>query len=193
MKPNLKASLIVLIFALSCTKENALQPSAVSTSSTANAATTHYLGEAFGGGIIYWIDSAAGTGLIAATENQSDAMAWNKDSSYKLIGAKGKSIGTGRINTQKIITAFGTAGSPYAALLCVNYRGGGFTDWFLPSREELYKMSLNKKYLQGLTGGNYWSSSERNSITTYLIHFHNNLKSNTNKSDTFHVRAIRTF
>jgi len=189
----MKAALTVLIFALSCTKENSVKTTTVTAQNSSKAVTTHFLGEAYGGGIIYWIDSATGTGLIAATENQHSGIAWSKDSSLKLIGAKGKTMGTGRKNTQKIIAAYGKEGTPYAALLCVNYRGGGYDDWFLPSREELYKMSVNKKYLDGLTGGNYWTSSERDSATAYLIHFHNNLKSNTSKNDTFHVRAIRTF
>src|SRR5690349_9453792 len=108
MKPTMKAGMIVLIFALSCTKENSVKQTSVTaqTSSKATAAS-HFLGEAYGGGIIYWIDSATGSGLIAATENQHSGIAWNKDGSYKIAGAKGKGIGTGRKNTQKIITAFG--------------------------------------------------------------------------------------
>ncbi|CAN5124111.1 hypothetical protein BH11BAC6_BH11BAC6_05430 [soil metagenome] len=196
MKPNIKAGLVVLIFALSCTKENAEKktvPAIQNSSNAIKASTTHFIGESYGGGFIVYLDTVTGHGLISAPENQNSGIVWAPDSNYTLVGAKGKAIGTGPKNTQKIISAFGTSGAAYAALICVNYRGGGFSDWYLPSRDELFQASLQKDFLPDHTGGNYWSSSERDSKTTYFVHFHNNLKSNFDKSDTFHVRAMRSF
>jgi len=60
----------------------------------------------------------------------------------------GTEIGTGASNTQKIVAKFGNAEpygneTDYAAKLCADYRGGGYDDWFLPSRDELGLMYDN--------------------------------------------------
>ena len=81
-------------------------------------------------------------------------------SNYRIIGAFGTAIGTGKSNTKKIVQALGYG--EYAAKLCVDYRGGGKDDWFLPSMEELnllYKR-LYKKGIGNMERSFYWSSSE---------------------------------
>lgn len=95
-------------------------------------------------------------------------------------------IGSGIDNTQKLVAAMGDVAysadsgsektSDYAARLCsaLEYSkdGNTFTDWFLPSKDELNLVYVNL-YLEGL--GNliigskpYWSSSE-NEIYTYTV------------------------
>lgn len=67
-------------------------------------------------------------------------------------------------NTNKIILQTGT-GVTYAAGLARAYNAGGYTDWYLPSQDELYKLYLNRNK-SGITpvdtifGDPYWSSSE---------------------------------
>ena len=81
-------------------------------------------------------------------------------SEYIKIGAFDTAIGTGKNNTIKIVQALGYG--EYAARLCVDYRGGGKDDWFLPSMEELnllYKR-LYKKGIGNMERSFYWSSSE---------------------------------
>jgi hypothetical protein len=81
----------------------------------------------------------------------------------------GTAIGTGSSNTQKIVATFGNAEpyeskTDYAAKLCADYRGGGYDDWFLPSKDELNLMYQNLKVqnLGGVSDDVYWSSSEYN-------------------------------
>jgi hypothetical protein len=85
----------------------------------------------------------------------------------------------GRGPSEVIVAQKGHTGS--AAQLCVDYKGGGFSDWYLPSRIELQLLAaqtglvnrdlgkdndpetkgLNTEYLAPTYGG-YWSSSEFN-------------------------------
>ena len=61
------------------------------------------------------------------------------------------------------------AGITYAAGLARAYNGGVYTDWYLPSKDELNKLYLNKVVIGGFAGGFpdgfYWSSSEDSSTT----------------------------
>jgi uncharacterized repeat protein (TIGR02543 family) len=83
-------------------------------------------------------------------------------------------IGTGISNTTMLVekmgntthnSAEGTSTAIYAAKVCTNYQGGGFTNWFLPSKDELLLMyqNLSENSLAGFSDDSrYWSSSEFN-------------------------------
>ena len=68
---------------------------------------------------------------------------WWGDRYYPQIGATGTAVGTGAANTQKIIAVQGRTYN-YAALVCANYSGGGYSDWFLPSKDELFLLYQQK-------------------------------------------------
>ena len=59
-------------------------------------------------------------------------------------GAAGTELGTGFSNTDKIIASQGRIATNYAAGLARAYNGGGYTDWYLPSKNELNKLFLNR-------------------------------------------------
>ncbi len=92
----------------------------------------------------------------------------------KSVSGTQTEIGTGRANTKLINDACASTAFPYryATAEAVKYRGGGRTDWFVPSKEELKQMYLNiDKAAPGLTttsdrGSGWvkcaWSSSEIN-------------------------------
>ena len=96
-------------------------------------------------------------------------------------GAYGKDVtgtrtdlGAGKSNTQIIIQYLrGNNESGRAAQVCAQLNTGGFTDWFLPSREELQWMFLNlhKKGFGGFKNERYWSSSQVNANTAWYLHF----------------------
>lgn len=98
-------------------------------------------------------------GLIAATDDQSTGIIWTKDAFKFISVATGTALGTGSANTTAIINQAG-AGSTYAAGLARAYTGGGYSDWFLPSKDELKILWINKTAIGGLGYGSYWSSSE---------------------------------
>ena len=88
-------------------------------------------------------------------------------------------IGTGQANTTALVSKMGSTAyiystgtdttEQYAARLCDTYTVGTYTDWFLPSRDELNQMYLNLKMeeLGGIFDGMYWSSSENPLHVTY--------------------------
>ncbi len=123
--------------------------------------TTFHIGDSYGGGIIFYVDGTGKHGLIADITDTNYRMIKWSDSYFLNTGATGTAVGTGAENTRKIIAVQGTKYN-YAALVCANYRGGGYADWFLPSKDELYLLYKQKiaGVVKGFTWGAYWSSSE---------------------------------
>jgi hypothetical protein len=71
-------------------------------------------------------------------------------------------IGTGKANTQRIVSKLEERGEDGASLLCSALNINGFTGWFLPSKDELDLMykNLKQKGLGEFGNGLYWSSSQ---------------------------------
>ena len=131
-------------------------------------------------------------GLVAAISDQTSAIRWHNGTN-KITGAKGVVIGTGFANTNSIISAQGETTTSYAAGLARAYKGGGYDDWFLPSKDELNKLYINKVIIGGFVNNNYWSSSEKDFEFAYKLNFTNGDQNANNKVNTFYVRAIRAF
>lgn len=117
------------------------------------------------GGYIFYDkgNSDGGWRYLEAAKENLPVTDW-RSGDYVPTGASDTAIGTGKANTIKIIRVQGQG--TYAASACVAYSGGGFSDWFLPSKDELdalYK-NLGKKGIGGFDSGLYWSSSDD---TTY--------------------------
>ena len=76
----------------------------------------------------------------------------------EISGADGTAIGTGRQNTIDILAGCKTKG--IAARIASQYRGGGKSDWYLPSKDELSALgAANKKLGLGYPGF-FWASTE---------------------------------
>ena len=160
------------------------------------------------GGIIFYdvdADNASGNadGLIAydcgwryleASPNKiSSQYEWTNRTSGS-YGTK-TGIGEGKSNTQALIDykKKSTNSKFPAAEQCDSYTNGGYDDWFLPSKDELYKM-YQLKDKTNLTGGYYWSSSESGSNKVWCIYTtgSNNQKTNVGSYDAY-VRPVRMF
>jgi len=113
-----------------------------------------------------------------------------------LIGGTETGIGTGQNNTTKIVTWLNSySETDCAAQICDALVYGGYSDWFLPSKDELNQMYVNL-HLYGIGGfadDTYWSSSEYNAYGTCYQYFSNGGQNNTNKNTTLRVRAVRAF
>jgi hypothetical protein len=131
-------------------------------------------------------------GLVAAISDQTSGIRWHNGTN-KITGAKGIVIGTGFANTNSIISAQGETTTSYAAGLARAYKGGGYDDWFLPSKDELNKLYINKVIIGGFVNNNYWSSSEKDFEFAYKLNFTNGDQNANNKVNVFYVRAIRAF
>jgi hypothetical protein len=131
-------------------------------------------------------------GLVAAISDQTSAIRWHNGTN-KITGAKGVVIGTGFANTNSIISAQSEITTSYAAGLARANKGGGYDDWFLPSKDELNKLYINKVIIGGFVNNNYWSSSEKDFEFAYKLNFTNGDQNANTKVNTFYVRAIRAF
>lgn len=117
------------------------------------------IGCEYAGGLVFYIDESGKHGLVTAPTDQSTGAQWN-NGSFTITGAFATDIGTGRVNTNSIVSKQGEG--IYAAKLCSNLVLKGYSDWFLPSKGELrliYK-NLHIKKLGGFANKNYWSSTE---------------------------------
>ena len=154
----------------------------------------------------YGYDATTQHGLIAATSDQSTGIMWFRVPDWFSgppvinTGAASTQIGTGLINTNMIITKQGAPSTSYAAGLARAYTGGGYTDWYLPSKDELNILYTNRLAIGFFTigddGASYWSSTDA-SIYPYkqawYQSFNNGGQYTTFKDLPFKVRAIRSF
>jgi len=118
---------------------------------------------------------------------------WTNGYNYVLTGATGTGIGTGQNNTTAIVTAQGIGS--YAAQLCNDLTEGGYSDWFLPSKDELNLMYQNLKLfgVGGFADLGYWSSTEASETNAWIRFFDIGNEGNFGKFNTSPIRAVRAF
>lgn len=151
-----------------------------------------YLGQDTLGGIVFYI-------YIGSDGNQHGLIV-NKNEST----AQWQSSGTTTNATRSWDGVFNTGlmtGSP-AATYVNGLTDGGFTDWYIPSIDELSilwhnRFHANKALNDGsftlLNTAYYWSSTEGNVTNAFPFFFGNGYANFNNKTNTYSVRAVRAF
>jgi|APLak6261659701_1056019.scaffolds.fasta_scaffold01143_4 hypothetical protein len=144
------------------------------------------------GGIVFYVAPGGLHGLEAAPQDQDSGAgaAWGCLGT-DLTGAYATAVGTGAQNTVDILAGCNVAG--IAARLADNYSSNGYTDWYLPSKDELNLLWQQKTVVGGFASGNYWSSTEINSNVAWYQVFNDGLQDGNLKNGTFRVRAVRAF
>ena len=161
------------------------------------ACSTHYVGESYGGGIVFYTYDNGQHGLIAATADQSTGIRWHGGSNTN-TRARADGVGAGLKNTSIIIANQGPVdGNAFAATVCNEYSVtvGGVTygDWHLPSKYELNLLYQQKAVVGGFTNYYYWSSSEYDAYSAWYQSFSTGFQNFFSKSSTCYVRAVRAF
>ena len=164
---------------------------------------THYIGEEFGGGIIFhlWLDAnGVEHGLIVDKTDLSTAQVWS-NMDQTLIGPAAQSSWDGLSNSTTVVGQVGHTSS--AAALCLNSTNGGQSDWYLPSIQELnmlwnnyYTVARSLTQISGATQlqqASYWSSTESDNLNAWYFTFYDGNASDNNKDNTYYVRAVRAF
>lgn len=133
-----------------------------------------------GGYIFYFFED--NSGLVIAQENvkykkykKDGKVIWGCRS--ELVGGTKTEIGSGRANTKIISEAKcslydveNETRLKSAADMCLLYRGAGFDDWYLPSKDELHEAYMKLAYTSKVNFGkmNYWTSSEKNKDAAWV-------------------------
>jgi hypothetical protein len=179
-----------------------------------NPIVNYAIGDLAHGGMVFYIDETGDHGLVAALEDVTEGsymgifgtperFEWGCYQ-QSVSGADGDAIGTGYQNTldisaQNCQTIFGGITAVQATL---NYQIEGYTDWFLPSKEELQEMynTIGNGGLQDNIGGfetsddpYYWSSSENDNYTAWGVSFSSGATDYDDKANALRVRAVRAF
>jgi hypothetical protein len=166
-------------------------------------ATAHYIGESYGGGIVFYVYDNGRHGLIAAAEDILNSagiplyLTWcnvwyspyqNEDLIY--TGTTGDGLGAGAMNTALIVSgqisytySNGSSLNDFAAKKCADYEVTEvindlgdeiiYGDWYLPSKYELNLLYFQKDLFGNFIDDYYWSSTEYDDYDAWYQDFYN--------------------
>ena len=173
------------------------------------------IGDYRDGGIVFYVadvatdlddDGDLDTGLVCAIQDHPDVIAWIQGGNTQttINGVTSASIGDGQTNTTAMMNQVGYTGG--TAAVCNDYsitvNEITYSDWFLPSRDELNQMYTNKATINttasansgsNFSNGYYWSSTEGGNDGAWLQYFVDGYQVNASKVNTINVRAVRAF
>ena len=159
------------------------------------------VGDLAQGGIVFYVDETGQHGLVAAQEDLPGTYEWGCYSA-SVNGADGQAIGTGYQNTLDIVNQ-GCAtenGGITATQAALDAEINGYSDWYLPSKDELIEMynTIGNGGSEGNIGGFssspwYWSSSEYGNYVAWFVDFLYGGTDYLYNVNTYRVRVIRAY
>ncbi len=186
------------------------------------------IGDYVEGGVVFYIYQSSDDGYVSGEVNGfvcaiDDLSSWktgwqpdyanNSNSLTALIGTS-SDLGSGKSNTDTIVTYLGTPKTSeyvynYSAYVCNTATINAYSDWFLPSKAELNKMYAQKSTINTVAVANggsefqeqntsgttqyYYSSSETSYAYAYALSFYNGTSENQVKTITNLIRPVREF
>ena len=140
-------------------------------------------GSRLGGGIYIGVFST--WNLFASTFEYEENLQW------KITGTSTPdttSVTDGLANTN----AMNNVDHPAAYYCATTMDGvGGFNDWYLPSKDELNFIYLNRHFLDNFTAHAYWSSTENTSLYSWSQDFADGNQYQNAKTISKYVRPVR--
>ena len=135
------------------------------TVSAISSAATPKIGDSYAGGVVFYVDATGQHGLVAATADITVRSSAKEQRFFNW----------------------------YRARVEANAMVDGYCDWFLPNKEQLHQIYLNRSAVGGIVNTYYWSSSEEDSNKAWGEDFSSGEQLAGNKTNTSHVRAVRFF
>ena len=151
-----------------------------------------------GGGLVFLISGGLTYEMAPKTWSggiEDPSAAWCDDTSTILAGTFGTAIGTGAQNTVDMDAGCISGAGQEAA----DYVAGGYSDWFLPSKNELNEMWLYSQVVgfntaaYGFASAFYWSSSQNGATNAWAQSLDFGNKNGVVKATTLRVRPVRAF
>jgi len=163
------------------------------------------IGDTYGGGKVAYLMQPGDTtynanvqhGLIASISDIGQGSPWSNASTTVVCNALGVNLLQGISNTDSIIK-YNPSPTITAAAIAKAHRGGNYSDWYLPNKNELNKLYIGRIAIGTTVNGGYWSSSEFDATNSYKFHaWYQNFNSGSPavslKNAVGYVRAIRAF
>ena len=165
------------------------------------------IGDTYGGGKVAYLMQPGDTtynanvqhGLIASISDIGQGSPWSSASTNNTVvcNALGVNLLQGISNTDSIIK-YNPSPTTTAAAIAKAHRGGNYSDWYLPNKNELNKLYIGRIAIGNFATGGYWSSSEFDATNSYKFHawyqnFANGAQATSLKNALGFVRAIRAF
>ncbi len=146
------------------------QPIAVESKSEtvaeAPAAAKVKIGEYYGGGIVFYLNNTGHHGLIAAKADMQGHSPDKEEGYYIWADANAA---------------------------CHDFVSNGYHDWFLPNKEQLNQLYLNRNAVGDFIDKFYWSSTERDATNAWRQFFGDGYQHDYSKSQGYRARAVRAF
>ena len=165
------------------------------------------IGDTYGGGKVAYLMQPGDTtynanvqhGLIASISDIGQGSPWSSASTSTTVvcNALGVNLLQGISNTDSIIK-YNPSPTTTAAAIAKAHRGGNYSDWYLPNKNELNKLYIGRISIGNFANNGYWSSSEYDASATYKFfawgqNFGLGFQAFDQKANTYYVRAIRAF
>jgi hypothetical protein len=144
-----------------------------------------------------YLEAAPNTWGVGGSSDPTKTWATGSNQTAVVTGADGTAIGTGYKNSLDIVAQTGNLADSSAAVLARSYNsillGVNYGDWFLPSKDELNQLNLQRITVGGFVNTSYWSSSEANANSAWYQALDGVTQKDAPKTNPLYVRPVRAF
>ena len=153
--------------------------------------STHYVGESFGGGTVFYVYDGGKHGIVTATMDQS-ARKQRQNETSAVSNSVTDGIDGGEFTKERISAIKGATEKDVQ--LYFSYQNSYYSDWYLPSKYELSLLYLNRAVLGGYTNfAKGWSTSEASRVNAWFKSFATGGSFTNGKDDVVYIRVHRRF